>query len=98
VPGDKPKLLKIASRGFSPNKNATEIAQDFADALDQDLFVNVPERWREGIDTFSFDDQTYLGLGRERRLAQDMGIYRILEELSAPDEFEHDEREAPSRS
>jgi hypothetical protein len=61
--GDRPKLLKIASRGFSPNKNATEIAQDFADALDHDLFVNVPEYWRNGIDTFSFDDQTYLGLG-----------------------------------
>jgi hypothetical protein len=63
VQGDRPTLLKIASRGFSPNKNATEIAQDFADALDQDLFVNVPEHWREGKDTFSFDDQTYLGLG-----------------------------------
>jgi hypothetical protein len=61
--GDKPKLLKIASRGFSPNKNATEVAQDFADALDQDLFVNVPEHWREGTNTFPFEDQTYLGLG-----------------------------------
>ncbi len=60
---DKPKLLKIASRGFSPNKNAADVAQNFADALDRDLFVNVPTYWREGRDTFPFDDQTYMGLG-----------------------------------
>jgi hypothetical protein len=60
---DKPKLLKIASRGFSPNKNATDVAMEFVDALDQDLFVNVPGYWRKGRDTFPFNDQTYMGLG-----------------------------------
>jgi hypothetical protein len=37
----KPKL-KTASRGFSPNHDGINVAQDFADALDQDLFVDVP--------------------------------------------------------
>jgi hypothetical protein len=58
----KPKL-KTASRGFSPKDDSMDVAHDFADALDQDLFVDVPSVWRAGGDALEFEDQTYIGLG-----------------------------------
>lgn len=60
--GDKTKL-KVASRGFAPKEDEMGAAGSFVDALDRDLFVDVPQIWREGGEAFPFEDQTYIGLG-----------------------------------
>jgi DNA polymerase type B, organellar and viral len=59
----KGSKLKTASRGFTPNEDKMNVGETFADALDRDLFVNVPEIWRNGGDKLEFEDKTYLGLG-----------------------------------
>jgi hypothetical protein len=58
----KPKL-KIASRGFNPSRGELSSADDFADALERELFVDVPNLWREGGEALVNEDQTYIGLG-----------------------------------
>jgi len=60
--GGKPKL-KTASRGFKPNEKTMGSAEEFADALDRELFVDIPEAWRKGRETFDFDDTSFIGLG-----------------------------------
>jgi hypothetical protein len=63
--GGKMKI-KAASRGFAPKQEQDEMgaAQDFVSALDQDLFVDVPQIWRDGGDVLNFEDDEYIGLGR----------------------------------
>ena len=54
--------IKIASRGFTV-KDGNSVAEDFADAFEREMFVNVPEHWRNGDEGYEFEDQVYLGLG-----------------------------------
>ena len=60
--------IKIASRGFTV-QDGNSVAEDFADAFEREMFVNVPEHWRNGDEGYEFEDQVYLGLGGVRDLA-----------------------------
>jgi hypothetical protein len=62
-PLDPEGKLKTGSRGFKPREDDMNVADDFAQALDRELFEDVPRLWREGRDAYEFEDDRFIGLG-----------------------------------
>ena len=54
--------MKIATRGFSP-QNTVGNAVSFKQALDIELFENIPRFWGDGKSVYPFDNQQYMGVG-----------------------------------
>ena len=54
--------VKIASRGFTV-KDGDKMGETFADAFEREMFVDIPEHWRNGDDGYEFEDDVYMGLG-----------------------------------